>query len=254
VFRTYVRRYVDPPLRWRRPREGVFPLMKLPVELRIMIAEYALAYNGGLDWYWKEKDGTRIGRLKPAYCFKRNPEDFCPTQVLCLSRQLYEETSQIWLKVNTLNFDGDEDKLIFNAQTYDSVFGEAIDNFEFFLRHLSPEQVAKIQTVAIQGMNVTESPNTVQRIFSLTSMDICYDVQVIDTRWHYTADITDTVDCASEFMEKGGEIQAWLQCNIKDRGWRVYPYCRGGKDKYSLRYHLSAVDFQIARDYIRNGI
>jgi hypothetical protein len=60
------------------------------------------------------------------------------------------------------------------------VFGEAIDNFEFFLRHLSLEQVAKIQTVAIQGMNVTESPNTMQMIFSLTSMGIYYDVQVID--------------------------------------------------------------------------
>jgi hypothetical protein len=227
--------------------------MKLPVELRVMIAEYALAYKGGLDWYWTEKDGTRIGRLKPVYSSEYNPETVCPLQMLCLSRQLRQETSQIWLKVNVLNFDGDIDERDRRnlAITSDSLFGEALDSFEFFHRRINPAQFAMIQTVTIKGFGIADAPNAVQRIPSVRCWNPHYNLRIIDQHWYC---FLDTKNCAAGFMEKGRVIQASLRRNIEARDWRVFPHLMEESEKEWLRGHLSDAEFEVGLSYIRDGV
>jgi hypothetical protein len=89
--------------RSRTPKR--FPLMKLPAELRIMVAKFVFRAPKGLSWIWScHRKGRRAATFEDdeLYGFGRRLQDINALARTC--RTLYEETRGLALKVNTLTF------------------------------------------------------------------------------------------------------------------------------------------------------
>jgi hypothetical protein len=77
--------------------------MKPPAELRMMVAEYALSHNAGLEWYREQQPGGgRAGKFGNKEIGPFHGDS--PVSMLSVSRQLRHETAGLLLKVNELHF------------------------------------------------------------------------------------------------------------------------------------------------------
>lgn len=83
----------------------LFPLLDLPAELRILVANYVLRVPDGLQWFWRNyRKGPRVATLNGRSISFRHKymEDFTSLSRTC--KQIYEETRGLVLQVNVISF------------------------------------------------------------------------------------------------------------------------------------------------------
>jgi hypothetical protein len=231
--------------------------MNLPTELRIMIAEYALSYDKGLEWIWKkEQGGSRTGRLRIADKSmdpegRYFPQDYA-FNPLCLSRQLRTETAWLCFKVNEITFDGglgdDGDNDDWNDGTG---FQSAVDDLTLFLSRTTNAnlRVCSIKLEAL-GINATD----IERLARLLQDKRRLKLQVVD----YYGILGDPNHFgAQNFLYWGIRIRFFLDhltiVGIQ-RSWRVFLAKVSPKRLDVLRTNMSHVDYQVALDWMHNGI
>lgn len=215
--------------------------MDLPTELRIIIAEFALTYDGGLEWFWTTPpNGTRLGRLKSV---SSSYPITWGTQLnsLCLSRQLRQETDGMLLEVNAVHF---EKSVMDNYQVdrYSNAFDEITGDITLFLSRVEEGSVGK--------MSISM---TIHRVRELMEDKEYLELQVIDRSWNLSAPSRLS---ALAFLGQGSRLKAMLghpSFAGLNKTWRLLSGC----DEHFLevfKFHLSEPDYQVALSYIQNGI
>jgi len=229
--------------------------MKLPTELRLIIAGYALANDEGLEWRWAEQsDGSRIGGFKanPEHSFVR---DHWPNRP-CLCRQLHQETANIWLKVNDLHFNGGVDDALGREDLVDSL-NRAIDDFLFFLSHTDAATHATL-SFSIDGLAMPSQEAEMLKLLRLTQDAPHLKLKVVDMSWHiYRHSPNKMAYIAEEFMEIGrGVTNLMNDMALTDlrRTWRIIPAHETPERVHMLEGHLSDADYALALEYCYNGI
>lgn len=229
--------------------------MDLPVELRIMIADYALSYDDGLLWSWTVRpDGTRVGRFSDGYCSLETSGPSYILDALCLSRQLRRETANIMLKVNDIHFrtsmdiDFEEDGAVSKA------VNNTVDDLDFFLSHVETSIIPSLAVnLNILMVGHRDIP-VLQRLHKLIQDKDGLKLKVFDLGWGVTKH---TQSCAQRFIQCGLRLQAKMDDpRLVDLGrmWRVFPFNTTDKDLSALRAHLSEDHYQLALEWINIGV
>ncbi|KAF2868105.1 hypothetical protein BDV95DRAFT_610075 [Massariosphaeria phaeospora] len=278
----YIPRPLTPRFAFSRPsnklrlsERRIFPFMKLPVEVRLMISEYALHYEDGISWSWRiDVDGRAIGS------FRVGPLRSTTLNNLCVSRQLRQETQNLVFKVNTLHFGSDRpfrERRPKNPEDSDDSddFEEpehvlisrydretaALRAYRHFLKHSRPDIVVATKSVVLSITSYSIRPDPLLELFDTMNENQNHQVAVIEGTWLPPIKGKKRVD---QFLEKGRRVQARLESLPSipiERTWRVFPdmdfllsFYKQDDVIKNLQKHLSASDYDIAVGYIENGI
>ncbi|KAF2634516.1 hypothetical protein P280DRAFT_554524 [Massarina eburnea CBS 473.64] len=135
----------------RNGKDQTFRLMDLPVELRLMIAEYAATEEKGIFWKWTEQSNTRaVG----TFVCRKGDTEYPPNALSRVSRQLYDEVNGMTLKCvyHTLTFDADYLNITNwrNVANPPSRYYEVRQAWKHFSRLASPEVRAKMNLVLLR--------------------------------------------------------------------------------------------------------
>lgn len=238
--------------------------MDLPLELRLRIAEYALAKNQPLGFYWLAyQEDKKIGTLK----------DLDKLNSLSrVSRQLYSEVSNIVLKVNEFEFA----EHAFGSEYHDATSEDDHDDerlfrafntckaIDVFLRHV-PASCRKHMGMIIFNSAIPFREHAQTECFRLLAkLDGQYPLA------HVKAEIYDwsvstwkrkgkwMIDSWDRraFMNAGRQYQATLSAPefaTHNRRWRMFP-TRHGMYKGPLEDLLDGEDKQMVQRWFTNGI
>lgn len=226
--------------------------MDLPTEIRVMIAKYALAYDDGLVWRWIEQpDGKCVGKFCDMNTFIYSDKLGAPIEVLCLTRQLHQETMHLWPKMNELCFDGERYNLS-DYQWTSSPLNCAIADFTFYLDHANENITSQLNFTIICSA-IDCYPSEALKLLVLTQNMPHLNLRVVDPGWSV---VKATKGTAREFVKSGRIVVDFLRrdkfTGIR-RTWRVFPKATG-KAVEALRSHLSEEDYEFALDCVKNGV
>jgi hypothetical protein len=227
-----------------RPPAGHCPLMNLPVEIRVMVAGYALHNEDEIWWRWAEaerKPRSFVGSFRTS--FNKNPN---PLALTC--RQLNQETRSLHLKVNNLNFDD-------YPHGGNSCY--AVPSFAFFLEHASEEMIKAVRTVDLITLSLPRYEKELRVINHLIEDKLNITIRVEARWWSVYNSIDWPEDDISRFMEIGHNPSpefSELVSNGKKRPWKVYPSIHSDMQIRRFRKQLSAEELALAKQWIENGI
>jgi len=224
--------------------------MELPTELRLMIAEYALASEEGLFWYWKAKYyAKRVGAFIDRQTYDR---DHHITR-LCLSRQLRQETSNLWTRVNTVHFDGSQDAYTSSRTSAMS----AVEDYEYFIRHHTKRTLSRIPTVVINVCMYNYNNAAMRKLYKVTQHGQHPEIRVIEFSFGSTLEVGSEKDRAQSFWKRLQEVKVSIgesESLFPKRIWKIYPSRRSPRLLECLQKYLAPEDFKIAFDCIKHGL
>lgn len=226
--------------------------MDLPTEIRVMIAKYALKYENGLIWRWMEQpDGRRIGRFCDPRVIDACKGDFGhPVDKLCLSRQLYQETAQMWFTINVLCFDGNHSHL--SNYQWTPTIKLALSDWTFFLSHGSAINAIKLD-FTIYGHSVEKYPTELLKLSALTMSSLHINLRLIDFGWHVGQRTRRGV---LDFMKHGTTNLTSSRLDElvgAERRWRVFPTVFTRYELQVAAQNFSEDEHQLMLDWIENG-
>lgn len=195
-------------------------LMKLPVELRLLIAELALKSEKRLNWIWADDvDHKKVGTF------------FGLEELLSLThtcRLLREETKGIVWKVNTFvinpwYFSRDSGKSSGSFRTHSDYFAAVVKAHDFFIKHAPEYATSSILHIELSAHEsvVAYSTSRHAEITGLASCTPNAEVHVILPEWFINGWFHNRA-----FIEIGDDISSDLQSfdGGKDtRPWRIFP-------------------------------
>ena len=233
--------------------------MELPTEIRLIIAEYALASEEGLFWYWKtESTGKKTGGFKNRF---QQPQTrwlaewhyVNPITLLYLSRQLQQETSNLWARVNTLHFDGSQ-----TAYTGDRTSAvSAVRAYEYFIRHHVTRNLPRIPTVVIDVPMFSRSNAAMCKLSEVTQHGRHPEIRVIEFSFGSTLEVGSEKGRAQSFWKRLQEVKVSIgesETLFPKRIWKIYPSRRSPRLLECLQKYLAPEDFKIAFDCIEHGL
>ncbi|KAF1919496.1 hypothetical protein BDU57DRAFT_546143 [Ampelomyces quisqualis] len=229
-----------------------FPFMRLPAELRLMVAEYALSYDGGLTWRWKcETPGTRVGGFvdKQYYYDKTHYQN--PLTRLCVSRQLRDETSQLWLKSAVLHFDGANQGLTPQPGIWSD---RSVEAYTFFSQHPKTKSMAKIPTVMMDAIDLPLHVRAMRQLTAVTQESRLSDIRVVQcVRSNVLLNIINLEHLRGALRIIQRNVRKHDATSLLERCWRVYPGAGARCHLGLFRKHLSAEDFALTVAWMENG-
>lgn len=225
------------------------------MEVRLRIAEYALAHDEGLFWHWESYTPDKmIGRFRKRRFLFPDHNHFNPLGLAC--RQLHRETEYIPFKVNTLHFDVMEmggDSFDDYSEAPIEYLRTAIKALRHFVSHASTAIIVATRIVHINCFRVSEEQlllfSKVVKETPHMKIDLC-------PCWWANSDGKRTRDI-DQFMDDGRcyeTILSKLNFSHAGRSWRVRT---GSMDRAAidrLRKHLSPDDFTTALRWIEEGL
>jgi hypothetical protein len=231
-----------------RDTSTTFPFMRLPVELRIMIAEYAMYYDGGLNWHWTKQAGDkRVGSFGTWDESRRYIRAKRVVGISGVSRQLRHETVNMWLTMNELRFEGP------GGKTVGQIIQCAIDDFAFFVSRMD----AKILSSLSLGVHVSSVPGYMRWLLKLPDLLQGPGAPIIrvverDFYSHLGARLT-----VEDFMANCRVIKSLKEngtSTAAQQKWRIFPKAAMDGGMEGLKKNLSAEQYQLALDWIQTGI
>ena len=114
------------------------PLMRLPVELRLIIAEYALTYEDGIFWFWDKYRKRGKFMLRTDYSSFDDAKDLNPLKLVCTT--LYWETRNSLYKLNTLRFNPG---MTYPRPSFKPYLEVSINDWHFFLNQARKREIDK---------------------------------------------------------------------------------------------------------------
>ncbi|KAH7392432.1 hypothetical protein DE146DRAFT_758153 [Phaeosphaeria sp. MPI-PUGE-AT-0046c] len=214
-----------------------FRLMDLPIELRLRIAEFALASEEPLEWYWSTyEDDKRVGSFKDLDRV---------TGLARACRQLYTDISSFVWKVNVLRFG----KYCLGEACYDSRLGLAgnhdkvetsrflyvYEASHFFLRNISSTCLKQVRGLTFKVGMPYEEPLTsevFQSIARISKMIPSAKIRLEVINWFHMGKMQLHRQWALpskstlRFMTRARQIEASLAAidfQTEKRNWRIYP-------------------------------
>jgi len=218
-----------------------------------MIAEYALYCEDGLIWYWKSNTpGEKVGGFKDRAMQHDHPRYGCdnPITRLCLSRQLRQETSSLWTKVNTVCFSSQEE----SPHSFKIRNQKAVTDYDYFFKHDTTRTLARIPTVILEVFTITHDMAAMCSLSEVTLGGRHPEIRVIETGF--------SLDCHSRhgarrfrsFMRMMEKAIRKCESVTGKRIWKVYPITSSPEFMECLRKFLSPEDLSSALDFIEKGI
>lgn len=191
---------------------------------------------------FKERDWTMKGQVKG------------PLNKLCLSRQLQQETPRMGLKVNTLYFTGgllDKDFDIDDDFDPGHSLERAIDDYDFFSKHPITIGLPALRYIRSTALMFKFNGDVFRKLNQVTAnCKDSYSPRVYELGWGEGRRIL------AYKGEMGRDYMSFFRRfdgQYPGRTWRLYPYIwKGEIDK--VRKDISAAEFQLALDFINNGI
>jgi hypothetical protein len=227
--------------------------MDLPTEIRVMIAEHVLTFDGGVLWRWTSRsDGTRVGRFYIANSARYGKDLGPPVDMLCLSHQLHQETAWLWLKLNELHFDGDIRSL---PDFEDGLhkFERAINDFAFFRSHVDTN-LPVIPRFIIEGIAILYGDSELVRLSQLTQDISEGGLRLVDQGWVFDPH---NKRWAKSFVEDGKRWVSLLRDSTFTqfhRTWRLFPWDFVPVGEGLTSRYLSDEDNQFALRCIDKGL
>ncbi|KAH7392440.1 hypothetical protein DE146DRAFT_141026 [Phaeosphaeria sp. MPI-PUGE-AT-0046c] len=243
--------------------EKPFPFMKLPTEIRLIIAELALTYEDGLIWHWKSGTaGQRVGHF-----VTRRPKGSKDVThhgnaitLLCLSRQLREETSDLWLRNATLYFDGYHMPDPESPPNRDWEFPchRAVCAYEFFTTHPRTQEIARLPPMILIPSYFGNHGGVVRRLLRITQDPRLSDTRIIAPCEHAGEEaVRDSMKKYSRgvYINEGnfGWADGWAGGAGLRRNWRIWPDPEFAKWIEKIREEISEEQYLASIDYIENG-
>jgi len=224
--------------------------MDLPVELRLMIAEYALVSAKPLTWYYSEYTPKRR-----AGSFKHLSQATALTRVC---RQLHHETAGLVWKLNTVHF---------NQQHFDYVYWGTNGPD-------SSDMSGCFDALRLFTQSAVHAANTREIVFDLQSSIWRYHISLYNllekwatnvspailkvtySPWGFFDTKATTEDTVERFMSLGRQILHKLHdkgFGKATRHWRVFPVLTDvGRRK--LKTYMEPSKFRLALEWIEEGI
>lgn len=226
--------------------------MKLPKELRIKIAGYALHDAEGLQWHWVthfDENGTerRTGHFK-SDCFRQTDlhSQLNPLGQVC--RQLREDTMGVEFQVNTLYFT-DFKELYLYAEYGLELFLDASNEVE--LNNVQSISLVCYRLNGARFRNICAWTDDIQETAT---------IEVVDGYW-WLDPLGEKLSSEhmQSFWRKGAFLEFQLSSDIPlytSRKWRVVPACPYDWEEH---FHEDAVSthgflFDTFRKWVTEGI
>jgi hypothetical protein len=226
--------------------------MRLPAELRLIVAEYALSYDKGLMWRWKcETPGKMVGGFvdKQSYYDKTYYQN--PLTRLCVSRQLRKETSQLWLKSAVLHFDGANQGLTPQPGIW---CDRSVDAYTFFSQHPKTISMAKIPPVVMDAVDLSMHVRVMRHLTGVTQETRLSNIRVVQRvrsdallKLGNLENLRGVMLCIERNAAKHDATSPLTRC------WKIYPGAGVRRHLGLLREHMSATDFALTLAWIDSG-
>jgi len=254
-----------------------FRLMELPVELRVMIAEYALSHEPGIFWTWTNyNEGEKSGKfVEPSGIGIHDSKPCNPFSLVC--KQLAYETRNITYKVNTLNFDSGNTtnpevpgyKSFPHSHT--KSFSNAANAWEHFRKLAPPSVLAAVSNVDLSfciyvNRRTEDGANEYPELLQFA--DIASQSPHIKFQFYPFWNLPDFFDdeeeeegleeLAQEFLDYGHRLERGLSkalLNAPGRTWRVRTDVIDEEDRLRrFKGRISTQDWKDAKRWIENGL
>jgi hypothetical protein len=247
LFHDATRQHLEPAA--YRKRSGVFRFMDLPAELRVMIAEYALSFDKGLEWHWtKGPTGKLIGKFRFPKDSVEHHADLDRVNQLSLSRHLHQETAGIWLKVNELRFDCSKGDEVYDPIHISLAFPYAVRDFAFFMKYTEPP-ILRGLSVCIIGVGIVDRRLHTLNLLTQYNESARLQIRVIESDWLMYGPQKWYVQ---DFMVESQRMERFF--SRQQRNWRVFPKPPTEDEMRALKKYLSDAQYQLALGYVNNGV
>ncbi|OAL43732.1 hypothetical protein IQ07DRAFT_665821 [Pyrenochaeta sp. DS3sAY3a] len=238
-------------------------LLDLPVELRIMIAEYALTDTDELDWSWTScVSGSRSG----TFLSKRNVRLVDLTALRRVSKQLCTETAGLVWKWNTFNFGRRAG--LFNYRRPRSPWSSRADGHlraavNFFLEKAPPGVVGCIRNISIfvkpnhtLFRHCLWTDDLAERLIWELPNVACVKI----TLAHWTLNCGAATWDLEDFIGYGRKVLGHRQKYGdmgKERKGRFFPYLTDSEKKHlelSMKQEMGPVEIEEVMGWVKDGI
>ncbi|KAH7066546.1 hypothetical protein FB567DRAFT_599697 [Paraphoma chrysanthemicola] len=216
-----------------------FRLMDLPVELRVAIAEYAMAAGHSLG----------LRRLSPPGSWgKRGRKVDGIDELTALSRssrQLYAETSQLVWKVNTFR--------VYDGSISDRRWTE---QHTLLLRNIPVEGFGNLRSIDLMirfSREVEYQHDLFKKITELARKTPAARLAVYDKNWVLQHRLS---IFKSRYYRRGHQLKAFLgqsEFDITKRNWRLYPY-QGELTFEIIKTMVNAADLEMVWSWQHDGL
>ncbi|KAF2820500.1 hypothetical protein CC86DRAFT_471099 [Ophiobolus disseminans] len=201
-----------------------FPLVKLPVELRLMIAEYALSSNEGLPYH--------------------------PTQYLSPT-----QTLNLWPRFNTLHFDGRSAPPIASLQ-----FEKAVEDYDYFLKSRTTSNLVQNPNLTFKIDSDQNGSIGMRKLCQIIYLGHHAGIRVVNMHSVTPYSLTffsRTLGAARHFSKMKETCEQRIQraeADFPKRIWKLHAVAPSQKSVHSLRKYHSPEDLSAALDFIENGV
>lgn len=237
----YTSPYVPPITRFR--------FMDLPVELRVMVARYALTADQPLEFRWITYTATKkIGGFE--YIDRL-------TALTRVSKAVRKETADVVWMLNTYKF-GMQTRDTFINYDHHIEFSDLKQVLEIFIRFGERKSLAKINIWLewyIFDWRIFEQLTKVdQMIRSLSIRQPKATWRLYDIGWHLDSEfvIPDTIQRFKENAKSRLEALAKLDATNSSRAWKLFPEVYCGNPEFSAE--LQAAGLLEAGDWVEHGL
>ncbi|OAL43731.1 hypothetical protein IQ07DRAFT_636780 [Pyrenochaeta sp. DS3sAY3a] len=228
-------------------------LMKLPVELRLVIAELALKSEKRLTWTWTRTGGKKAGTFLGL-------EELLPLTRTC--RRLRDETKDVVWKVNTFvinpTYFPRDSEMSFLFSEHTRRFKAVIRTYAFFIKHAPEYATSSIRHIelSVHGSQVLSNVSKHAVITSLAMRTPNAEVHVILPKWFINGWYHNR-----SFLRIGDNIKFMMEClnaGKDTRSWRIFP--RVDDSEYAphrqlkMKKVLGSETYAKVADWMHHGI